>query len=183
MNRSAFLPDAPTLKEGGVDFSSSALDGYAGAEGVPRDIVNEMAQAVNEILKDPTVAKKLFDAQIPAAPSSPEAVDALVRAELEKWRPVIKKYNITVNDGASPALVAIWRMKALPAQRATPNIIVRSISRRSVATIRRRPENMKRRFSLCRRDEIRAIQDRRFVAQIARAWEIPFYQRHWEKPG
>lgn len=95
-DRSAFLPDAPTLKEGGVDFSAAPWTIMQVRKGVPREIVNEMAQAVNEILKDPAVSKRLVDARIQAAPSSPEAVDALVRAELERWRPVIKKYNITV---------------------------------------------------------------------------------------
>jgi phenylacetate-CoA ligase len=33
------------------------------------------------------------------------------------------------------------------------------------------------------RDEIRAVQSKRFVTQIKRAWEIPFYQRHWTKAG
>ncbi len=90
-DRSAFLPDAPTLKESGVDFSAAPWTIMQVRKGVPREIVNEMAQAVNEVLRDPTVAKRLVDARIQAAPSSPEAVDALVRAELERWRPVIMK--------------------------------------------------------------------------------------------
>jgi phenylacetate-CoA ligase len=32
-------------------------------------------------------------------------------------------------------------------------------------------------------DEIRAIQDRRFRQQVARAWEVPFYERHWRQAG
>ncbi|HXP74130.1 MAG TPA: AMP-binding protein [Stellaceae bacterium] len=32
-------------------------------------------------------------------------------------------------------------------------------------------------------DEIRAVQDRRFRQQIARGWEVPFYQIHWRKAG
>jgi tripartite-type tricarboxylate transporter receptor subunit TctC len=95
-DRSAFLPDAPTLKESGVNFSAAPWTIMQVRKGVPREIVNEMAQAVNEILREPTVAKRLVDARIQAAPSSPEAVDALVRAELERWRPVIKKYDISV---------------------------------------------------------------------------------------
>jgi phenylacetate-CoA ligase len=33
------------------------------------------------------------------------------------------------------------------------------------------------------REELRALQSERFVRQIQRAWEIPFYQRHWGKVG
>ena len=33
------------------------------------------------------------------------------------------------------------------------------------------------------RDEIRAMQEARFVTQMKRAWEIPFYQKHWGNAG
>jgi phenylacetate-CoA ligase len=33
------------------------------------------------------------------------------------------------------------------------------------------------------RDELHARQDRRFRTQIARAWEVPFYQHHWGAAG
>jgi phenylacetate-CoA ligase len=33
------------------------------------------------------------------------------------------------------------------------------------------------------REKLRALQSERFVRQIQRAWEIPFYQRHWGKVG
>src|SRR6266511_4183750 len=33
------------------------------------------------------------------------------------------------------------------------------------------------------RDELRAMQNERFLAQVERAWQIPFYQRHWKAAG
>lgn len=33
------------------------------------------------------------------------------------------------------------------------------------------------------RDEIRKLQDERFIRQMTRAWQVPFYQRHWGKAG
>lgn len=33
------------------------------------------------------------------------------------------------------------------------------------------------------RDQLRALQERRFLATVARGWEIPFFQRHWRKAG
>jgi hypothetical protein len=33
------------------------------------------------------------------------------------------------------------------------------------------------------RDELHALQNRRFLQQVKRAWDIPFYQRHWAKAG
>lgn len=33
------------------------------------------------------------------------------------------------------------------------------------------------------RDELRALQERRFLATVRRGWEIPFFQRHWGRAG
>src|SRR5437868_12682779 len=33
------------------------------------------------------------------------------------------------------------------------------------------------------RDELRAIQNDRFLRQMKRAWQVPFYQQHWGSAG
>src|SRR5581483_7605921 len=33
------------------------------------------------------------------------------------------------------------------------------------------------------REELRALQEKRFLATVARGWEIPFFQRHWARAG
>ena len=33
------------------------------------------------------------------------------------------------------------------------------------------------------RDALTALQEKRFLATVARGWEIPFFQRHWRKAG
>ena len=33
------------------------------------------------------------------------------------------------------------------------------------------------------RDELRQIQERRFLEQIARGWQVPFYRLHWSEAG
>src|SRR5689334_12315329 len=33
------------------------------------------------------------------------------------------------------------------------------------------------------RDELKSLQESRFLAQVARGWQIPFYQLHWSKVG
>ncbi len=38
-------------------------------------------------------------------------------------------------------------------------------------------------FTRMSRDELRAIQNKRFMKCVARAWEVPFYQRHWGSVG
>ena len=38
-------------------------------------------------------------------------------------------------------------------------------------------------FTKMSRDELHALQQQRFLKCVTRAWEIPFYQRHWGKSG
>lgn len=42
---------------------------------------------------------------------------------------------------------------------------------------------MRERFTAMSADELRALQDRRFRALMARGWQIPFYQRLWGAKG
>lgn len=46
-----------------------------------------------------------------------------------------------------------------------------------------RPESFVERFSTLSRDELRAIQNERFLKIVAFAWKIPFYQRLWGASG
>lgn len=46
-----------------------------------------------------------------------------------------------------------------------------------------RPETFVERFSTISRDELRALQEDRFARVMKRAWQVPFYQRHWGAAG
>ncbi len=46
-----------------------------------------------------------------------------------------------------------------------------------------RPESFVDRFTAMSRDELRAIQNERFLKIVAFAWKVPFYQRHWGAAG
>lgn len=46
-----------------------------------------------------------------------------------------------------------------------------------------RPEDFLTRFGRLSRDELRAIQDRRFAQVMAFAWKVPFYRRLWGEKG
>ncbi len=39
------------------------------------------------------------------------------------------------------------------------------------------------RFTTISRDELQSLQEARFQTLLSRAWEIPFYQRHWGAKG
>ena len=46
-----------------------------------------------------------------------------------------------------------------------------------------RPADFADRFGRLSRDELRAIQNRRFLEAMAFAWRVPFYRRHWGGAG
>ncbi len=64
-------------------------------KGLPRPIVDATNKAVREILADPAIRAKLLAANINPKTGTPEDLDKLIKDEVEKWRPVVTKYNIT----------------------------------------------------------------------------------------
>jgi tripartite-type tricarboxylate transporter receptor subunit TctC len=93
--RDPALPNVPTLIEQGYSFASQPWTGIQGPKGVPRDIVVEMNRTVNEILRDPTVVAKLAALGMTAATSTPEEFESIVRAEVDKWRPIVIKHKVS----------------------------------------------------------------------------------------
>jgi tripartite-type tricarboxylate transporter receptor subunit TctC len=94
-NRSDLFPGVPTLKETGVNFSASPWYSMQAPKGLPRPIVDATNKAVREILADPAIRAKMLAANINPKTGTPEDLDKLIKNEIEKWRPVVKKYNIT----------------------------------------------------------------------------------------
>lgn len=95
--RDPFLPDVPTLVEEGFDFVSQPWSGMQGPKGMPREIVAEMNRAVREILTDSTSIARLQGFGITPSPSTPEEMDRMILDEVNKWRPIIEKYRITLD--------------------------------------------------------------------------------------
>ena len=96
--RVASLPDVPTLSEAGLpNFEISAWHGLYAPKGTPKAVIDTLAKALQEALKDPTV--KLRFAELGTEPveekrATPEALRAHLKAEIDKWGPIIKKAGI-----------------------------------------------------------------------------------------
>ena len=93
--RSAQLPDVPTLSEVGLTGFQSNTDYalYAPA-GTPNDIVALLNRETNVVLQQADVRAKLAAQGIDVAGSTPEALRAELLEELAKWSKVIKNANI-----------------------------------------------------------------------------------------
>ena len=92
--RSAQLPDAPTLAE--VGFPVYANTDYAlyAPAGTSKDIVALLNRETNVVLQQPDVRAKLAAQGIEISGSSPEALRAEVINELAKWGKVMASANI-----------------------------------------------------------------------------------------
>jgi tripartite-type tricarboxylate transporter receptor subunit TctC len=89
------LPGVKTAIEQGVNLSVEAFYGMEAPKGLPRDIVDKMNAAVTDVLlHDEGVRSKMFGIGSTPSPSTPEEFEAIIKAELEKWRPIVTKYNI-----------------------------------------------------------------------------------------
>jgi tripartite-type tricarboxylate transporter receptor subunit TctC len=93
-NKVAQLPNVPTLKDVGLNLTAEPWYGLQGPKGIPRDIVDQMNAAAAEVLSSRGVKEKLSAAGITPRTSTPEAFEQLVKDEVEKWRPIVVKYDI-----------------------------------------------------------------------------------------
>jgi len=95
-NRSAQLPDVPTMSEAGLPGFESYTDYalYAPA-GTPKAIVERLNRETNAVLLLADLRAKLAGLGIEVAGSTPEALGAEVASEIARWTKVIKDANIT----------------------------------------------------------------------------------------
>jgi tripartite-type tricarboxylate transporter receptor subunit TctC len=96
--RLAAAPDIPTIGEMGLPaLSYSTWYGLFAPRGTPGDIIGKLNVAVVEALADPGVRSRLADLGMDIFPRdqhTPEALGALVKADAEKWWPIIKELGI-----------------------------------------------------------------------------------------
>ena len=93
--RSESTPDIPTLRESGVaDYDVVSWNALFAPAGTAPEIVKTLNQALQEILGDADVRKRLLELGIEARASTPEEISARLKSDIEKWRKVIEKAGI-----------------------------------------------------------------------------------------
>ncbi|WP_077036533.1 4-oxalomesaconate tautomerase [Pelomonas sp. KK5] len=92
------LPEVPTLKELGI-AGVEVLQWYGvfAPARTPPDIVARLNAALNAVLADPAIARRLQAHGTQIAASSPEEFGALVKAELGKWKQVVQQARLTAD--------------------------------------------------------------------------------------
>ena len=96
--RVASLPDIPTLDELGVKgFEVGIWHALYAPKGTPKPVVDKLAASLQDALKDDTVKKRFADLGAEAVPldkATPAALQAHIKAEIDKWAPIIKKAGV-----------------------------------------------------------------------------------------
>jgi len=89
--RNAQVPDVPTFAEQGVTgYDVTGWYGLCTQARVPPAIITKINTDVNTLLTGPVLKKRLEDQGITLSPTTPQAFEAHVKAETEKWAKVVK---------------------------------------------------------------------------------------------
>ena len=97
--RSAALPDLPTVEEAGKlkGFEASSWFGLLAPAGTPADVGLRLQQETAKALKTPAMKEKLLAQGAIPSGNTPQEFAALIDAEIKKWAPVVKASGAKVD--------------------------------------------------------------------------------------
>ena len=94
-NRSALLPDLPSMDEAGVKgFDITSWQGYLGPANMPKDVVLKLNTEIRKIIDRPEIKKELADRGMEAFSGPPEEFDKFLKEQLVVWERLIKDAGI-----------------------------------------------------------------------------------------
>lgn len=94
--RSSSLPDLPTFTEGGLpEIQADAWIGFIAPAKTPGAIIERLHKEIVLILSMPAIEERLRQVYMDPVGNTPAAFRALMAADVERWKPVIQKHNIT----------------------------------------------------------------------------------------
>jgi tripartite-type tricarboxylate transporter receptor subunit TctC len=90
--RVAAAPEIPTLAEGGLaGFELVAWQGVVGPAGLPRPIVDRLAEQIGKLVASPATRDRLTAIALEPLPgSTPDSFAAYVKTEVDRWADIVK---------------------------------------------------------------------------------------------
>jgi tripartite-type tricarboxylate transporter receptor subunit TctC len=92
------LPDVPTCGEAGLPkLEVGVWHALYAPKGTPKPVIDKLANALQSALKDATVKARMAELgtePIAQDKATPEALRAHLKAEVDKWSPIIKKAGV-----------------------------------------------------------------------------------------
>ena len=95
--RSALLPNIPTLKESGIDVEADAWMGLIGPAGLPAATIERIGRLVRDAITSPAIREKLAAQLMEPIPGTPAEFRARIDADLARWKPVIETAHIRID--------------------------------------------------------------------------------------
>ena len=96
--RVASLPDIRTLDEQGLKgFEVGIWHGLYGPKGMPKPVADKLVAALQDTVKDADVKRRFADlgaTTMPPEKATPVALQAHLKAEIDRWGPLIKKAGV-----------------------------------------------------------------------------------------
>jgi len=97
-SRLASLPDVPTLDELGLkDFELVVWNGLYAPKGIPKPVQQKLVAALQGAVQAPAFRTRLAELgaePVPPAKATPESLGAMLKSEVEKWTPIIRKSGV-----------------------------------------------------------------------------------------
>ena len=89
LSRSPALPAVPTVADSVPGYEALSFTGLGGPAGMPAAVVERLNREVRRALASPEVGKRFAEWGGTPSASSPEEMQRLVSAEIEKWKKVV----------------------------------------------------------------------------------------------
>ena len=94
--RHPILPDTPTLAESGLPgFNTGSWIGIVAPAGTPKDIIEQVARDVSDVVRSPEISRALSAQGAIPAGGTPQAFAALIEADRKRYGALIRERNIT----------------------------------------------------------------------------------------
>ena len=95
--RSAALPDIPTVAESGVPgYESMTWYGLLAPAGTPREVIDRLYRETSAVVRLPDILARLTADGVEAATGTPEQFAAQIRSELARIAKIVREANIQV---------------------------------------------------------------------------------------
>ena len=95
--RAASLPEIPTMEEAGVPgYEIESWFGFFAPATTPRPVIDRLNKAISKIVAMPDIRQKMIDTGSQPVSMSPEAFEARIRADIDKFSRVVQSAGIKV---------------------------------------------------------------------------------------
>jgi tripartite-type tricarboxylate transporter receptor subunit TctC len=96
--RAKIAPEIPALSETLPGFDIASWNGFLAPKGTPKEISDRLVAEMQAVLKDPSVTSRFEELGAAATPSSGEEARAKSTAEIAKFKDIIEKAGISIQN-------------------------------------------------------------------------------------